>query len=567
MSGAHATGAVTGAGSPLSTAPVLGSARADDAHPDDARAPRRLRWWTSLLAAAAGGLLLDAAGPGLGWWPLALPAAALILLAVWQQRARWGLLAGAVAGCAFWGPHISWLTLYLGLVPWAGLTAVMTAWFALFGALVAAGTRGLARAAVFRSRPSLLLGAQAATAAGLWVLRESVQGSWPYGGFAWGRLAHTQATGWLAESVSWLGFSGLSGAIACVAALCVAAGMAAWGARGGGPGVRTRTTAAVAGAVALLAVMMLVPAAPLPQDGTLRVAAIQGNSKSAIFDDRESGAVFRDHARATTRLLDELDAAGERVDLIVWPENSAEFDLPGNTLRDFEVAGLARRAGAPIVAGSILQDPDGSYTNSAVVWDARGDTGARYDKRFPVPFAEYMPNRDFFHMLAPDLVDLVQLEYTAGTRSTVLELDTPAGTVAAGLAICFDIIFDAQADAMVAGGAQVILAPTNNADFGRTDESAQQLQIARLRATETGRPLVNISTVGTSAVVSPAGETLTGLTPFTADAMVAEIPLVSGTTPAVRFGAVIAGAWMLIGAMGAAIGVVLGYEPRRLRRS
>lgn len=531
--------------------------------------PRRLRWWTSLLAAAVGGLLLDTAGPGLGWWPLALPAAALIFLAVWQQRARWGLLAGAVAGLAFWGPHISWLTLYLGLVPWAGLTAVMTAWFALFGLFVGAGTRGIARAAVFRSRPALLLVAQAATGAGLWVLRESVQSSWPYGGFAWGRLAHTQATGWLAESVSWLGFSGLSGAIAFAAALCVAAGVALWSARVGADrsAIQRPARAAVAGAVVLLVALGLVPAAPLPQDGTLKVAAIQGNSKSAIFDDRESGAVFRDHARQTESLLDELEATGESVDLIVWPENSAEFDLPGNTLRDFEVAGLARRAGAPIVAGSILQDPDGTYTNSAVVWDARGATGERYDKRFPVPFAEYMPNRDFFHMLAPDLVDLVQLEYTAGTRPAVLNLDTPAGAVAAGLAICFDIIFDQQAEAIVDGGAQVILAPTNNADFGRTDESAQQLQIARLRAIETGRALVNISTVGTSAMVSPTGQTLDGLTPFTADAMVAEIPLVSGATPALRFGAVIAGAWMLLGALGAASGMLLGYEPRRARKS
>lgn len=322
-----------------------------------------------------------------------------------------------------------------------------------------------------------------------------------------------------------------------------------------------------AAAVAVLALLAVVPAAQLPRDGTLRVAGIQGNSKSAIFDDRESGAVFRDHALATERLLDELEASGETVDLIVWPENSAEFDLPGNTLRDFEIAGLAKRAGAPIVAGSILEDPGGIYTNSAIVWDAAGDTGQRYDKRYPVPFAEYMPNRDFFHMLAPDLVDLVQLEYTAGTRPAVLDIEAASGAVAAGLAICFDITFDQQAVEMVGDGAQVVLAPTNNADFGRTDESAQQLQIARLRAIETGRALVNISTVGTSAVVAPDGETLDALEPFTSDALVAEVPLVTGETPALRFGAVISGAWMALGAAGVMLGAVAGYEPRRARRS
>ncbi|TDP92552.1 apolipoprotein N-acyltransferase [Leucobacter luti] len=531
---------------------------------DPAAGPRRLNWWLSLLSALAGGLLLDVAGPGLAWWPLAFPAAALILLAVWQQRPAWGLLTGAVAGLAFWGPHISWLTLYLGLVPWAGLTAVMTAWFALQGFLIALATRGLARVRWLQPRSSALLAAQAVAASGLWLLREGVQSTWPYGGFAWGRLAHTQANGWFAESVSWLGFAGLSGVVALIAAL--AAGIVCAPRRL--PDRVRHWRLGVAGVgVATLLLLALVPAAPLQQDGTLRVAAIQGNSKSGIFDDRESGDVYRDHAEGTERLLDELEAAGESVDLIVWPENSAEFDLPGNTLRDFEIAGLAKRAGAPIVAGSILQDPDGSYTNSAVVWDATGATGARYDKRFPVPFAEYMPNREFFHLFAPDLVDLVQLEYQAGERPAVLDIETNAGAIAAGLAICFDITFDEQAEAMVDGGAQLILAPTNNADFGRTDESAQQLQIARLRAIETGRALVNISTVGTSAVVAPTGAMLDELTPFTADALVAEVPLVSGKTPALQFGGALAGFWMLLGAACAMWGALAGYEPRRARKS
>ena len=60
---------------------------------------------------------------------------------------------------------------------------------------------------------------------------------------------------------------------------------------------------------------------------------------------------------------------------------------------------------------------------------------------------------------------------------------------------------------MIDDGAEILLAPTNNADFGHTDESAQQLAIARLRAMETSRSLVNISTVGTSAIIAPDGST------------------------------------------------------------
>ncbi len=43
---------------------------------------------------------------------------------------------------------------------------------------------------------------------------------------------------------------------------------------------------------------------------------------------------------------------------------------------------------------------------------------------------------------------------------------------------------------------------TNNADFRGTDENLQQLAFARMRAIETGRSVVNLSTVGTSQVIA-----------------------------------------------------------------
>ncbi len=591
-------------------------------------APPRLRWWAAAVAAVAGGLLLDASGPSLSLWFLAFPAALLIAAALWQQCPAVGLLSGALAGFAFWGPHISWLTLYLGPIPWSALVAVMTAWFALFGLSAAVATRGLARLVQAADRlerapgprrrglpPGALLAAQAFTFAGLWVAREQIQGAWPYGGFAWGRLAHTQADGPLAQAVSWLGFAGLSGVIALACALPVAALFSHWGrgntwagskpragsntwtgqllwlieritttsdrsrgrraaddAVGGTPAPARRSrslrgAAASVCAVAILLLLAVVPAAPLPETGSLRVAAVQGNSKSGVFDDRENGSVLADHLTATDELLDRLEETGDQVDLIVWPENSAEFELRDNVFGGLRVQQLAKRAGAPIVVGSVLRDPDGTYTNSTLVWDGDGEVAdLRYDKRFPVPFAEYMPNRDFFHALVPDLVDLVQLEYRSGERSPVLPLDTPVGVVGAGIAICFDIIFDDQAVRSVQDGAEVILAQTNNADFGRTDESAQQLAIARLRAIETGRAVVNISTVGTSALVAPDGSDVDRLKPFTADALLGTVPLVNGTTPALVFGAGIASAAVAIGALGFVAGATGSIVARRRGR-
>ncbi|MGJ0204403.1 apolipoprotein N-acyltransferase [Leucobacter sp. gxy201] len=542
----------------------------------ESSAPRSLRRGAALLAAAAGGALLDVASPGLAWWPLALPAVVLVLAAVWQQRAGFGLVAGLVAGAVFWALQISWLTLYLGPIPWLALSALMTLWFGLGGALIAAATRTLAlwllgpeSPAGLARRGGLVAVLQSAVASGLWVLREQVQGSSPYGGYPWGRVAHLFSGTPLEQSVSWLGFAGLSGLIVFTCALPVAACFRLARPANAAPARRSFGLRAVGASLALLAVLALVPIAPLSESGALRVAAVQGNSKSAIFDDRESGSVIRDHLDATTRLVDELEARGESVDVIVWPENSAEFEVRSDPRNSQRIERLAARAGAPIVLGSVLRDSEGGadvFTNSALVWDAQGDTGVRYDKRYPVPFAEYMPNREFFHAIVPDLIDLVQLDYTPGTRPAAFGVDTPSGPVQAGLAICFDIIFDQQAVAMVGDDAEVILAQTNNADFGRTDESAQQLAIARLRAVETGRALVNISTVGTSAIVLPNGQSIDALAPHTAGAMVAEVPLVTGETPALRFGAAIAGFWLAVGAFGLLVPVTMRIAMRAAPR-
>ncbi|MBO2989973.1 apolipoprotein N-acyltransferase [Leucobacter tardus] len=551
-------------------------------------AERRLPWWAALGCAVAGGLLLDVATPGLAWWPVAFIAVPLVLASVWQQRAGFATLVGAVAGGAFWLPHISWLTLYLGPVPWLALSTVMIIWFALFGCCAALATRFLRRVLGARRLRLRWIGlAQAIAVSGLWVTREQLQSSWPYGGFSWGRLAQTQAEGPLAQSVSWTGSAGLSGLLVVLCAVPVAAVFIA-----GLPLRRDVSVASllrsvglrmVGGSIAGLVVLGLVPAAPLigePVDGearTVTVAAVQGNAKAGIFDDRESGDVLRAHVDTTRRMLDDLEARGEQVDVIVWPENSGEFDLPGHVLNSARVAQLSSRADAPIMAGSVLRDrtarssgdesseaPEETYTNSAVVWDAEGDTGVRYDKRRPVPFAEYMPNRSFFHALAPELVDLVQLEYEAGRLPASVDIDTPSGMVRAGVAICFDIIFDEHARALQSSGAEIIFAPTNNADFGRTDESAQQLQIARLRAIEMGRSLVNVSTVGTSAIVAPDGSDIARLTPYTADWMVADVPLRQGATPAMLWGVGIASAWVAFGVAPLALALAAGVG-RRVR--
>src|SRR5699024_391096 len=147
--------------------------------------------------------------------------------------------------------------------------------------------------------------AQSVAVAGIWVAKEGVQSTFPYGGFPWGRIAHTQAEGPLVQLVSYTGFAGLTGLIVLACAVPVATVMHR---------KRVRATGgATVGVLAVLSVCSLIPAYSLPVTGTMHVAAVQGNSKSGVFDDRDNGDVIADHVRVTEQLLAEHDEAFDAI--------------------------------------------------------------------------------------------------------------------------------------------------------------------------------------------------------------------------------------------------------------
>ena len=175
-----------------------------------------------------------------------------------------------------------------------------------------------------------------------------------------------------------------------------------------------------------------------------------------------------------------------------------------------------------------------------------------------MPFGEYVPDRAFWQPFAPDLIGLVAREYTPGTRDNIFNVNG----IISGISICFDIVDDALTREAVDRGAQVIIAQTNNADFGRTDENQQQLAIARLRAIESSRTVVNVSTVGTSQMIGPDGRTLTEIPAFEPGSMVETVPLSNAKTPAMLYGAQIEAAVSIVGLAGL---LIAGFSIARVR--
>lgn len=465
--------------------------------------------WLAFCLAALSGPINALAFPDPGWWPLIFVGTALMLASLVGRTAGTAFAVGLVGGAAYWFPLIDWLTVYLGPVPWLALAGLQALFFGGAAVLIALAWRYVTP--LWPGTFGRLVGVPAVLA-GLWTLYEAITSTWPYGGFSWGRLAFSLSESPFGELVAWVGASGLSFLVAWTAAIGVQA-------------IRLRDVAgglrAIVAGIAI-ALLLAVPEFPNHQSGQWRVAAVQGNSDAGLFSQYQHGQILQDHVTATVPLF------GEDVDVVVWPENSSDLSPLEFPQAAQAVDYVSREMDAPLVTGTITHDEQGRIFNSMLLWEAGQGAVDQYDKIHPVPFAEYLPDRDFWYPLAPSLFDLVPRDYSFGQRDNVFDIEG----VIAGIAICFDIVDDSLVWQMLDDNADIILAPTNNADFGRTDESAQQLGIARLRAIEAGRSVVNISTVGTSAIIAPDGSTIAQLPVFEPGSMVETVPLSDTVTPA-----------------------------------
>ena len=293
---------------------------------------------------------------------------------------------------------------------------------------------------------------------------------------------------------------------------------------------RPRPIALVPAAVLVL-VLAFVPSFPTTAHGTMRIGAVQGNGPTGYFDHREPFAVLDAQTKASEPLF------GKRMDLLVWPEGG----LDGDPFQYPELAdgldAVASGVRAPILANAATAKGDLFY-NTSFLWpdQSHGVLGREdvqtHSKRHPVPFGEYVPDRAFFNALAPDLLGLIGREYTPGTDAPVVR----SGATPIGLAICFDVIYDEVIAEGIDGGAEVLVFQTNNADFRGTAENRQQLAIARMRAVETGRAVVNISTVGTSQVIRPDGSTQASLDENRPGALLEQVERRTGATAGVLLG-------------------------------
>jgi apolipoprotein N-acyltransferase len=469
---------------------------------------------------------------------------ALLALATRRAAAWQGALLGLISGLACFLPLLSWSGVYVGALPWIALAVLESLYIALLGLVCALLQRGPSLAGVGRVRPLAVALA--------WVAQEALRDTTPFGGFPWGRLAFSQAGSPLAALAALGGAPAVTLGVALVGGL-IAAGVAGV-VRGGrsadqsrdrstgilrSSGIVRRVRSASPALVAALAVMLAPLLIPRATDGaTGRFLAVQGNvPRPGLNFNADRRAVLDNHARVTQQVAASVKAGTRpRPDLVVWPENASDID----PLRNPDAAAVIKAAvdaiNAPLILGAVLDEPRPDVSNASLLYLPGRGLVARYVKQHPVPFAEYIPFRSFFRHFS-DKVDLVRSDFVAGKGAGVFRVPArDGGTIAAGTIICFEVAYDGLVRDTVDHGANVLVVQTNNATFGFTDESVQQLAISRIRAIEYGRSIVHVSTVGVSAMITPDGTVHQLSKLFTPAVLAADLPLRTERTVADRVG-------------------------------
>lgn len=496
---------------------------------DQARSRRRALLWALL-----GGMLTTATVPPFGWWPLALPGAALLVLTVAGAGPRRRFAVGATFGLGLYVPSLWWMTRFS--LPGGIFVGVLEA--TITGLAMVTAHPGRRRHPV--PQWQTLLSVPAAL-----VLAEVLRSLWPFGGLPLGGIDLGQADGPIADTVA---FGGRLLLVACVAL-------------GGSALVlllsnRVRSGLSLGGGVALVVVLSAVLPNGTHPAGTLRVAVVQGGGPLGLrASDANAARTWNAHLAATTKLT-------SPVDLIVWPENTVAVEHFDGSAEEHTLEQLAIDRHATLTAGVVEGAGSRHFRNAQVAWGPDGRIVDRFEKVRRVPYGEYFPLRA--QIEGWGLAQLPPRDAIPGRTPGVLR--TPAGTFA--VAISYEGFFDDRSRGGVRAGGTVLLIPTNASSYTSSHVPTQQLSAARLRALETGRWTVQAAPTGFSAVIDDHGQVIQRTTLRSQEVLVQAVTKRTGLTPYVRFNDLPMLIWAAVALLITALGGPSGRRlaARRARR-
>jgi apolipoprotein N-acyltransferase len=161
---------------------------------------------------------------------------------------------------------------------------------------------------------------------------------------------------------------------------------------------------------------------------------------------------------------------------------------------------------------------------------ALGEQFDVYHKQHLVPFGEYVPLGDVLRSIG-GVFNLPMSDFSSGGIQPPLSV---AGQQAA-ISICYEIIFGEEVRKNIAA-ATMLVNVSNDAWFGRSLAPPQHFEMARMRALETGRPLLRATNTGITAFVDHKGQVQQQAPTFSVQALTGTVQPMTGATPYVRYG-------------------------------
>ncbi|MDO8959789.1 MAG: apolipoprotein N-acyltransferase [Rhodocyclaceae bacterium] len=462
-----------------------------------------------------------------------LPILALAgVLGLWQAEPtpRGAALLGFSWGLGFFLTGVSWV--YVSLHDVGGMaaplaviaTVLFCCWLALFPALVGYCYRRFITGVFWHD--TLLF-------AGLWMLAEWLRGVL-LTGFPWLALGYSQTPpSPLAGFAPVLGSYGI-GFLAALIAAALAFGLRRRGA--------WLLILALFGSGALLRGMDWTQ----PVGAPLSVSLLQGNIPQSLkwVPERLPLSI-----ETYTRLARENPAA-----LTVLPETALPLffhEAPREVLQALTQHG-------DVLVGMAVRHREGGYVNGAIAIQKDAvppaPTLQSYAKQHLVPFGEYVPLGFAWFF---GLVNIPMSDFSAGPPRQA-PLAIAGQQIAAN--ICYEDLFGEEIIRALPA-ATLLINLSNTAWFGDSLAQPQHLQIARLRALETGRMMLRATNTGITAAIAPDGRVIKALPPFTAGALRVDAQGFTGLTPYARWGNALA----LLLAMSACLPALI--QALRRRRS
>lgn len=340
-----------------------------------------------------------------------------------------------------------------------------------------------------------------------WVLFEWIR-EWFLTGFPWLLLGYTQTQSVLRGYAAILGVYGLSWLTALTSSLFVALVILRK------PKQRILlglTIIIIWGLGALFSTIHWTK----PSQKPLQVSLVQGNIEQQLkWQPQQVDNILNQYVNLTSKHWDSQ--------LIVWPE--AAITMWQNQAADFLnwLDHLAKFHHSTIVTGIPITRDHKFFNGLLMIGESEGE----YLKRHLVPFGEFMPLKSILIWLR-NYVDIPMSDFDRGPKN---QIELKLNQFYFSTFICYEIIYPEEVWRSFPQSNFMIVI-TDDSWFGKSLAPPQHLQMAQMRALETGRPLLMATNNGITAIINEQGDIVDQAPAFTATVLSGKIYPMTGRTP------------------------------------